>query len=122
MALRDRTLTCVDCGKEFVFPVCEQQYHKEMGLETGPEKCGECRAPLKCERLLVRDAAGNTRECFKHACASCGRPAYVSVEPTASNPAYCGDCRARLEGEQESPKDSDRGSPAGRDVGSPPPA
>ncbi len=45
--LQDITLTCVDCGKEFVFTVGEQNYYKEHGLENQPKRCADCRRARK---------------------------------------------------------------------------
>lgn len=45
--LQDITLTCKDCGKEFVFTVGEQTYYKEHGLENQPKRCKECRIARK---------------------------------------------------------------------------
>ena len=45
--LQDITLTCLDCKKEFVFTVGEQNYYKEHGLENQPKRCKECRMARK---------------------------------------------------------------------------
>ena len=40
---QDRLLTCVDCGKEFLFSVDEQNYFYSKKLST-PKRCAPCRA------------------------------------------------------------------------------
>lgn len=40
--MEDITLTCVDCGKEFVWTVGEQEFYKEKGFENQPKRCKEC--------------------------------------------------------------------------------
>jgi hypothetical protein len=49
----DMTLTCRQCGKEFIFSSSEQEYYKERGF-TLPRHCKPCRSnrqnpnPLRC--------------------------------------------------------------------------
>ena len=45
-AERDRTLTCADCGQEFVFTASEQQFYQERGF-SDPRRCRSCRAARK---------------------------------------------------------------------------
>ena len=122
MERSDKTITCVDCGKEFIFTAREREHYRGNGFEHEPKRCRECRARMKRKRHLVRDSAGNVREYFKCACASCGRPAYLPFKPKGTKPVYCRDCLVRLEGEQGSSNDSEGTSPDGPDAGSPPPA
>ncbi|MBI4567569.1 MAG: zinc-ribbon domain containing protein [Planctomycetes bacterium] len=42
--LADRRLTCVECGKEFVWSVAEQTLFHEKNYHTEPKRCPECRA------------------------------------------------------------------------------
>ena len=37
--MEDKTIVCVDCGKEFVFTVGEQEFYKEKGFENEPKRC-----------------------------------------------------------------------------------
>ena len=34
--LKDETIVCKDCGKEFVFTVGEQQFYAEKGFQNKP--------------------------------------------------------------------------------------
>ena len=43
----DKTLTCKDCGKEFVFTAGEQEFYAEKGLVNEPQRCKECRVARK---------------------------------------------------------------------------
>ena len=45
----DRTLTCRDCGQEFVFTAGEQAFYQERGF-TDPQRCPSCRAARKSQR------------------------------------------------------------------------
>jgi len=44
VAPADKTLTCRDCGKTFVFTVGEQEFYRSRGLQHEPSRCPECRA------------------------------------------------------------------------------
>jgi N-acetylglutamate synthase-like GNAT family acetyltransferase len=50
MEKKDKTLTCKDCGAEFVFTVREQEFYAEKGFTNEPTRCAECRAKKKAER------------------------------------------------------------------------
>jgi len=45
--MQDKTITCKDCGAEFVFTVAEQEFYKEKGFENEPVRCKECRMAKK---------------------------------------------------------------------------
>lgn len=40
---QDKTLTCIDCGKDFIFTAGEQSFYKEKNLTNEPKRCKECR-------------------------------------------------------------------------------
>ncbi|HHU13211.1 MAG TPA: cytochrome C551 [Clostridiaceae bacterium] len=46
----DKTLSCKDCGAEFVFSEGEQEFYKEKGFENEPMRCPECRRRRKQNR------------------------------------------------------------------------
>ena len=43
MEYKDKTLTCKDCGKEFIFTAGEQAFYAEKGFQNEPVRCKECR-------------------------------------------------------------------------------
>lgn len=45
--MQDKTITCKDCGAEFVFTVAEQEFYNEKGFENEPVRCKECRNAKK---------------------------------------------------------------------------
>ena len=45
--MADKTLTCRDCGSEFVFTEGEQEFYKEKGFENEPTRCPACRKARK---------------------------------------------------------------------------
>ena len=46
--LKDRFLTCCDCGKNFLFEVGEQKYYIDHNLIL-PKRCHACRALRKLD-------------------------------------------------------------------------
>lgn len=49
MEKKDKTLTCQDCGAEFVFTVSEQEFYEEKGFTNEPRRCKECRNKKKAQ-------------------------------------------------------------------------
>jgi len=43
MSYEDKTLTCVQCNKEFVFSAGEQAFFAEKGFSSPPKRCKACR-------------------------------------------------------------------------------
>ena len=41
---QDKTLTCRECGNEFVFTANEQAFYAEKGFQNEPGRCPACRA------------------------------------------------------------------------------
>jgi DNA-directed RNA polymerase subunit RPC12/RpoP len=50
--IKDRTIVCADCGREFTFTIGEQRYFQSKSLTT-PRRCPQCRERRK--RTLVPD-------------------------------------------------------------------
>ena len=48
--MADKTITCKDCGAEFVFTENEQAFYKEKGFDNEPQRCPTCRAARKQQR------------------------------------------------------------------------
>ncbi len=88
MEFQDKTLTCKDCGKEFVFTSGEQSFYSEKGFENEPARCKECRIDRKRERR-------SRRQFFDVTCADCGAETKVPFKPTQNKPVYCRDCYAK---------------------------
>lgn len=99
----DRTLTCADCGQEFMFSADDQRFYAERGF-TDPRRCPSCRAIRKANREAEGGGWGGSRsggygrseprEMFSATCAECGREAQVPFRPTSGRPVYCADCFA----------------------------
>ena len=83
----DRTLTCRDCGREFLFTSGEQEFYQSRGLQNEPRRCPECRAARRAS-----DGNGRARVLHDVICSNCGKQTQVPFVPTGSRPVYCLDC------------------------------
>jgi CxxC-x17-CxxC domain-containing protein len=109
MSYADKTLTCRDCGTDFVFTAGEQEFYAQKGFTNEPTRCPSCRQARKASsgsnRGGSRDSYGGGRDSYgggrqsrgpqemhKAVCASCGREALVPFVPRGDKPVYCSDC------------------------------
>jgi CxxC-x17-CxxC domain-containing protein len=101
----DRTLTCVDCGQEFIHSADDQQYYAEKGFSSEPKRCVSCRASRRAARdgsytYGAQDLGGPrgyersapTREYFAVLCSECGNQAQVPFKHRMERPVYRSDC------------------------------
>jgi CxxC-x17-CxxC domain-containing protein len=101
----DRTLSCVDCGVEFIHSVADQEYYVQKGFTSDPKRCTSCRASRRAARETdpdLREIGGPrgyergddraNREYFAVICSSCGNQAQVPFKPRMDRPVYCSDC------------------------------
>lgn len=92
MEFQDKTITCKDCGAEFIFSVSEQEFYAEKGFQNEPARCPECRAARKQQRGGMRNSGGQQREMHSVICAECGVETQVPFKPSNDRPVYCRDC------------------------------
>lgn len=88
MSYTDKSLTCRDCGKPFVFTAGEQEFHEQKGFTNTPGRCPDCRAARKTQGGF----GGGRREMHDAVCASCGKACQVPFLPSGEKPVYCSDC------------------------------
>lgn len=89
MAFQDQTLTCVDCGKQFVWTASEQEFYAQKGYENAPKRCPECRERRKSEKMSMR----TNRPKYPAVCAQCGKNCEVPFPPKpGGKPVLCDDC------------------------------
>jgi CxxC-x17-CxxC domain-containing protein len=89
---QDKTLTCRDCGADFVFTAAEQDFFAEKGFTNEPGRCPECRAARKQQNGGGRSGAYQQREMHDATCAACGAQTQVPFRPSQDRPVYCRDC------------------------------
>ena len=93
MTFADKTLTCRDCGGEFIFSAGEQEFYQSRGLLNAPSRCPQCRA--------ARRRGGydrEPRETYPAVCATCGVETELPFQPRGDRPVYCKDCFAKMRG------------------------
>ncbi|MBI1799361.1 MAG: zinc-ribbon domain containing protein [Candidatus Eisenbacteria bacterium] len=107
----DRSITCVDCGEEFIFTAGEQAFYQEKGLTNAPTRCKSCREKRKGERgssagprgagsSRASSAGGGSKEMHATVCSNCGAETLVPFVPTGVRPVYCRDCFSTLRGDR----------------------
>lgn len=47
MSFADKTITCRDCGMDFVFTAGEQEFYAQKGFTNEPTRCPSCRQARK---------------------------------------------------------------------------
>ena len=91
--MQDKTLTCRDCGAQFVFTASEQDFYAQRGFTNEPGRCPDCRATRKAQRGDGGYSGGGARrEMFPAVCAQCGKSTQVPFQPRNDRPVYCSEC------------------------------
>ena len=97
----DKTLTCRDCGTQFVFTASEQDFYAQKGFTNEPSRCPSCRAANKARRNATGGGSSYStsggysrpeRQMFPAVCSNCGKATEVPFEPRLDKPVYCSDC------------------------------
>ena len=99
----DKSITCVDCGEEFLFTAGEQAFYRERGLTNEPTRCKNCREKRKAGRPGGGHGGGggygaggghgrSDRAMYPATCSQCGRDTEVPFPPTPGRAVLCRDC------------------------------
>ena len=104
----DKSITCVDCGEEFLFTASEQAFYRERGLTNEPTRCKSCRDRRKATRGPSGGGGGGggyggggggygrggggEKQMFAAVCSNCGQDTQVPFQPTGGRPVLCRDC------------------------------
>jgi len=106
----DKSITCVDCGQEFLFTAGEQAFYRERGLTNEPTRCKSCREKRKAGRPSGGGGGGGhgggggygggggggygraEKTMYPATCSNCGRDTEVPFPPTPGRPVLCRDC------------------------------
>ncbi len=91
MEFADKTLTCRECGAEFVFSAGEQEFFQSRGLLNEPGRCPACRAARR-RGFVPR----SEREHHSIVCDACGQEAMVPFQPRGDRPVYCNECFIKM--------------------------
>jgi CxxC-x17-CxxC domain-containing protein len=91
----DRSITCIDCSKDFIWTVGEQVFFRDKQLQNPPKRCKECKQ-AKNERLaaIALAQASGIRQRIEVAvnCARCSASTTVPFYPSQGRPVYCRSC------------------------------
>ncbi len=99
--MQDQTLTCRDCGKEFVWTASEQEFYQKKGFDNPPARCPDCRAKKKAS--FGQNGGGHRggdRQMYEITCSNCGNKDTVPFQPRGDRPVLCRDCFQKQRGEQ----------------------
>ena len=88
---QDRTITCRECGVEFVFSAGEQAFFASKGLQNVPQRCPSCRQAARQSHTVA-----GPREYHAAICSSFGGQAMVPFAPRPDRPVYCSTCYDRV--------------------------
>ncbi len=119
--MSDRSLTCRDCGQEFVFTLGEQEFYQQRGFSE-PQRCPTCRQARKTQRNGGASSGGYAsggyssgggggyssgggggygnesgfssapRQLYPATCSECGQQTEVPFNPSPGKPVYCREC------------------------------
>jgi CxxC-x17-CxxC domain-containing protein len=97
LSFKDKSLTCTECGANFVFSAEEQEQFQSRGYTNEPKRCSQCRAARKATSFGSNssyDGASSRqqREMFPAVCGQCGKDTQVPFQPRGDRPVYCSDC------------------------------
>ena len=76
----EKRITCLECGKEMIFSVEEQEFYASKGFREAPKRCKECRRMRRTKKIYVT------------ICARCGGEAQVPFLPAQGKPVFCKEC------------------------------
>jgi CxxC-x17-CxxC domain-containing protein len=85
MDFEDKTLTCKDCGKDFVWTAGEQKFYQQKGFSNSPTRCQDCRSKRKEEKR------SNDKQ-YEIICKNCGKAGTVPFQPRDPQNVLCSDC------------------------------
>lgn len=85
MEFKDRVLTCIDCGSEFIFTAGEQVFFLDKQFKNDPKRCKQCKAKRLRGNQKVRPETRTT-------CSECGTETTVPFKPTQGRPVLCRSC------------------------------
>ena len=61
MEFQDKSLTCVDCGAEFIWTAGEQLFFADKNFKNEPKRCKSCKAKRASRPAAGRSAAERAR-------------------------------------------------------------
>ena len=90
MEFQDKSLTCVDCGSEFIWTAGEQLFFADKQFKNEPKRCKGCKAK-RANRVSAGPSVSNRVE-TQTQCSACGKDTTVPFRPTQGRPVFCKEC------------------------------
>ncbi len=90
MEFQDRSLTCVDCGSDFIWTAGEQLFFADKQFKNEPKRCKACKA--KRANRVSSGSSGQGRVETTTNCSACGKETTVPFRPTQGRPVFCKEC------------------------------
>jgi CxxC-x17-CxxC domain-containing protein len=91
MEFRDKTITCIDCGADFLFTAGEQLFFHDKRFQNEPKRCKSCKAK-RIAVLGVPRITRPTRPETHTRCSQCGKDTTVPFRPSQGRPVLCREC------------------------------
>jgi CxxC-x17-CxxC domain-containing protein len=92
---QDRSINCIDCGRDFIWTAGEQAFFRDKNLQNPPKRCKDCKQ-AKNERLaaIAASQASGVRQRIEVtvSCARCGEVTTVPFYPSQGRPVFCRSC------------------------------
>jgi len=88
----DKTLTCADCGTEFVFSAGEQLFFADKNFRNEPKRCKQCKQRRNASQ---GPRSGSARVETTATCSECGKSTTLPFRPTQGRPVFCRECFAQ---------------------------
>ena len=118
---QDKTLTCIDCGADFIFTADEQEFYATHQLTNDPKRCKPCREKRKAMPRASRrqgpggpgggldqgpaggqgprgSGMGESRPRYRIVCNACGQEDEVPFRPKEGREVFCRRCYAERQG------------------------
>ena len=97
MTYQDKQIQCADCGANFSFTACEQEFFASKGYTNEPKRCPSCRQSRRSNRYGEAGGAGaGPRQMYPAVCGECGKSTEVPFEPRQGKPVYCSECYSKV--------------------------
>jgi CxxC-x17-CxxC domain-containing protein len=92
MEFQDKSLTCVDCGTEFIWTAGEQLFFADKQFKNEPKRCKACKGKRAMRAGSSSSNGPGGRVETKATCSACGKETTVPFRPTQGRPVFCKDC------------------------------
>ena len=87
----DKTLTCKDCGRDFVFTAGEQEFFEQHSFFNEPQRCHSCR-----KRRKNSTSETGSVVLYEVVCSKCGEIEKIPFEPRHDRPVFCSSCYKKI--------------------------